>query len=348
MNFDRILLSAAIAALHFSASAAPAAQGTTAPQAATNPHAAPAPAVFARVGDVVITQQDYDAAFAQAARSKFYHGKPPEGEVARLQREVAQNLIDDILIAREAKRRKVQPDSAAVQKTLQSYEDRYKDSAQWKANRAQILPNLKAKLERESITEVLQAQVKKVADPTPAQLEQYYLAHKDKFTSPEQVNVQMILLKVDPSSPQAKWDAARDEGMAIVKRLKGGADFAELARIHSGDASAQRGGDMGYVHRGMLPEPAQVAVDKLKPGEISDAVVLLEGVGVFRLKERKEPVLNKLDIVKERAKDLYLRDRGEEAWTKLLAQLRRDTPAKYDESRFLPLAKAGEKAPATR
>ena len=36
---------------------------------------------FAKVGDVVLTQQDFDAAFAQAARSKFYHGKPPEAAV---------------------------------------------------------------------------------------------------------------------------------------------------------------------------------------------------------------------------------------------------------------------------
>jgi parvulin-like peptidyl-prolyl isomerase len=364
MNIDRIparptlaglrlaVLSAAIATLHFGASAAPAAPvaqaAQTAPtaQAAPNPHAAPTPAVFTRVGDVVITQQDYDAAFAQASRGKFYHGKPPEAEVAKLQREVAQNLIDEVLIAREAKRRKIQPDAAAVNKSIATYEERYKDSAQWKANRAQILPNLKAKLERDSIVEVLQAQVKKVAGPTPAQLEQYYLAHKDKFTSPEQVNLQMILLKVDPSSPQAKWDAARDEGLAIVKRLKGGADFAQQARVHSGDGSAEKGGDMGYVHRGMVPEAAQSAIDKLKPGEITDVVVLLEGIGIFKLKERRDPVLNKLETVKERARDLYMRDKGEEAWTRLLAQLRRDTPAKYDDSRFLPLAKAGEQAPA--
>jgi parvulin-like peptidyl-prolyl isomerase len=350
MKFDRIVLTAALAALHVGASAAPAAQAAqTAPaaQAAPNPHAAPAaPAVFARVGDVVLTQQDYDAAFAQASRGKFYHGKPPEAEIAKLQREVAQNMIDEILIAREAKRRKIQPDAAAVKKALDAYEERYKDSAQWKANRAQIVPNLKARLEHDNVIETLQAQAKKVAEPTPAQLQQYYLTNKDKFTSPEQVNIQMILLKVDPSSPQTKWDAARDEGLAIVKRLKGGTDFGELAKIHSGDGSSSKGGDMGYVHRGMLPDPAQVAIDKLKPGEISDVVVLLEGIGIFKLKERKEPVLNKLEVVKERARDLYMRERGEEGWNKLLAQLRRDTPAKYDESRFLPLAKAGEKAPA--
>jgi parvulin-like peptidyl-prolyl isomerase len=184
-----------------------------------------------------------------------------------------------------------------------------------------------------------------VAEPTPAQLEQYYQSHKDKFTSPEQVHLQMILLKVDPSSPQTKWDGAMDEGKAIAGRLKKGADFAELAKLHSGDPSADKGGDMGYVHAGMLPEPAQKAVDKLKPGEASEPIALMEGIGIFRLQARKAPLLNPLDTVRERCKDLYLRDKGEEQWTALLARLRKDTPVKFDESRFLPLAKAGEPTP---
>ncbi len=338
-----------LAAFHAAAAPAGANAATAAASPAAAQHAAPvAPsAPFAKVGDTVITHQEYDAAFAQAARGKFYHGKPPEAEVAKLQRDVGQGLVDDILLTREARRRKIQPDAAAVQKQLTAYEDRYKDSAQWKANRAQILPGLKAKLERDSVMEQLTRQAKSVADPTPAQLEQYYQAHKDKFTSPEQVHLQVILLKVDPSSPQTRWDAALEEAKKITARLKGGADFAELAKLHSGEPSADKGGDMGYIHHGMLPEPAQKAVDKLKPGEVTaEPVPLLEGVAVFKLQQRKSPVLNKLEVVRERAKDLYVRDKGEEAWNALLAKLRKDNPVKLDESRFLPLAKAGGSAPA--
>jgi len=349
LRLRETVAAAALGLAALNAGAAPAAANAAAPAAPQ--HAAPAAAAaaatatFVKVGDTVITHQEYDAAFAQASRGKFYHGKPPEAEVAKLQREVGQQLVDEILLTREAKRRKIQPDQAAVQKTIATYEERYKDSAQWKTNRAQVLPGLKAKLERDSIQEQLNKQVKTAADPTPAQLEQYYQKHKDKFTSPEQVHLQMILLKVDPSSPQAKWDGAMEEGKAIAGRLKKGSDFAELAKVHSGDPSAAKGGDMGYVHHGMLPEPAQKAVDQLKPGEVSEPVALLEGIGIFKLQGRKSPVLNPLDQVRERCKDLYLRDKGEDQWNALLARLRKDTPVKFDESRFLPLAKAGETTP---
>jgi parvulin-like peptidyl-prolyl isomerase len=340
-----VMLAAATAFI-VAAASVPAFAQSTAPVA---PHPAAQPeadAVFARVGDTVITREQYDAAFALAARNKFYHGKPPEGEVALLQREVGQKMVDDILLAAEAKRRNLRPDAAAVQKTIDGYDERYKGSAQWKANRERVLPGLKAKLEADNVMEQLSASARSVGEPTDAELQKFYGDNKDKFTSPEQVHLRMILLKVDPSSPQAQWNGARDEGAAIARRLRGGANFEELAHLHSGDASAQKGGDMGYLHRGMLPEAAQKAVDGMKPGDISDAVTLLEGVAVFRLEGRKEPVLNPLATVRQRARDLLLRERSERAWESFLAKLRRETPVQLDETRFLPLASAGDSAPA--
>lgn len=302
---------------------------------------------FARVGDATISRADFDRAFAMAARGKFYHGKPPEAEVARLQREVGQKLIDDILLAREAQRRKIKPDSAEIQRTLDGYDARYKSSEQWQKNRERMLPDLRRKLESDSVVVQLEKQVRATKAPSDKQVEAYYDQHKDKFTEPEQVKLSMILLKVDPSSPQAKWDGAKEEGQAVVKRLRGGADFAELAKVHSGDESAEKGGDLGYVHQGMLPEPAQVAVDKLQPGGISDPVFLLEGVAVFRLDERKVARLNPLSKVRERAEGLWARDKGDDAWKALLEKLRRDTPAVVDESRYLPLAAKSAPGPVS-
>lgn len=294
-------------------------------------------AVFARVGSTVITQQAYDQAYATAARSKFYHGKPPEAEVAKLQREVGDTLVNDVLLQHEAKRRKLQPDRAAIKKQLDDYEARYKSNARWQASRDTLLPPLRKKLEDQSLIDQLKASVRNVPEPKQSEVEAYYAKNKDKFTEPEQVKVSLILLRVDPSSPQAKWDGAMAEGQAISRRLKAGAPFAELAKLHSNEESAKKGGDMGYLHRGMLPDPAQQAVDKLKPGEISGAVAMLEGVAVFRLDDRKPAKLNPLSAVRERAGDLLQRDQADQAWTDFVARLRRETPVRIDESRYLPL-----------
>lgn len=311
-----------------------------APRPAANPASA-----FAKVGDVVITQQDYDAALAAAARRKFYHGKPPEGGIAALQREVGDALVTNALLLREARRRGLKPDDAAIRQTLQQYEQRYRDSKQWQQTRAQLLPSLTRRLQEENLLSKLENAVRNVPPPDMQQVREYYAAHPDKFTEPEQLRLSVILLKVDPSSSPVVWEKAREEAQELVKRLRTGADFAELARMRSGDASAEKGGDLGYLHRGMLPEAAQQTVDKLKPGDVSDPIKLLEGVAVFHLGDRKLPKLNGFDAVKERARDLWLREQGEGAWTSLNARLKKETPVRVDESRYLPLSAAtGERA----
>ena len=119
-----------------------------APAAPAAPAKASTPAgsnsVFAKIGDTVITRKEYDEAFNAASRGKFYHGKPPENEIAVLQREVGDKLVARVLLLREAKRRGLRPDAAEIQKTVQTYEQRYANSEQWKKNRAQVLPGLVA------------------------------------------------------------------------------------------------------------------------------------------------------------------------------------------------------------
>ena len=177
----------------------------------------------------------------------------------------------------------------------------------------------------DSLASKLEEQAKVVAEPSSSELKAYYDAHLDLFTTPEQVRVSMILLRVDPSSPGSVWEQANTEAASILDRLNKGADFGELARIHSSDPSAQNGGDMGYIHVGMLGENAQKVLDIMEKGETSSPVVLLEGVAIFRLDDRKKPQLNALEGVKERAIQLLKREKSEQQWQALMTKLHKET-----------------------
>ena len=302
------------------------------------------PPVFARVGKDIITQNQYDAAYAAASRNRFYHGKPPEAEVAALQREISDKLINDVLLLNEAKRLKLKPDNEEVKQKLEKYEQRNASNTQWQKIRDRALPVLTKRYQDESLRNQLEKQTRKVPSPNEKQLRAYYNAHPEKFTEPKQLRVSVILLSVDPGLPT--WDATRKTAEDLVKQLREGADFAEMAKLRSGDAeSAGQGGDMGYQHSGMMSEMSEQAVDKLKPGEISDPVNLMEGIAIFKLTERKDPVLKSLDEVKQRARELYLTDESERAWKSLVVQLRKKTSVTVDESRFLPLPNSVTAAP---
>ena len=298
--------------------------------------------VIARVGETSIGRDEFDQALGIAARRKFYHGKTPDGEMAALQREVARTMVDNVLLLKEAKRLGLKPDAESVKRTISEHETRYKASAQWQSTREVVLPKLQKQLEIDSLLLLLQNKVQSVAAPDAAQLQIFYAANLDKFTEPERSRVSTILLKVEPSSPRAIWDKTQAEAVAMVKKLRAGTNFAQLARQRSGDDSATNGGDMGYLHRGMLAPPAQVAVDKLKPDEISDPVTLLQGVAIFRLDERKAAIQNPLGKVEVRARELWRREQGDRAWQELLSSLRKASPATIDESSFLPLINAAD------
>jgi parvulin-like peptidyl-prolyl isomerase len=291
------------------------------------------------VGDSSISHDDYNAAFTAATRAKFYHGKPPDAEIATLQREVADQLVARQVLLREIKRRGLRPDTAAVQKQVAVYEQRYANSEQWKKNRAQLLPPLIARLEQDELLEKMEKSVRDQHQPTDAQVKAYFAAHRDKFTEPEQMRVSVILLKVDPSANDADWKAREEQARALARRLRAGEDFAALARQHSAEASALQGGDMGYLHRGMLPDGSQSALEKIKVGEISDPQRLLEGYAVFRVTDRKLAIPHSLEQVHVRARQLAQREQADLAWNAFVKDLKSGTPIEMDQSRFLPLAR---------
>lgn len=282
--------------------------------------------LFAKVGDAVITVAQYEQSFQLAVRQKFYHQKPPQAELDTIHDAVADEIITHQLLLQAAQRRGIKADDSAINKKIEQYEQRYADSARWQQQRERLTKTLRKNLAEEDVLQKIENEVRNIAPPANAQLKQFYQNNLDKFTEPMQQKLSLILLLVDPSSTQAVWGAALEEGKALANQLHNGADFAELARMHSGDASAAQGGDMGYMHREMLAEAAQKAVDMLKPGEISEAIEVLQGIAILRLEDRTVERLRAFNDVTDRARALWLRDQSDAAWAVFKQKLRQDTP----------------------
>ncbi len=282
--------------------------------------------LFAKVGDVVITREEYEQSFRLAVRQKFYHQKPPEAELDTIHNVVADEIITHQLLLQEAQRRGIKSDVLSINKKIEQYERRYANSARWQQQRQTLTKILRKNLAEEDVLQQIEKQIRNITPPSNAQLKQFYQNNLDKFTEPMQQKLSLILLRVDPSSTHAVWIAALEEGKALVTQLHNGADFAELARMRSADASAAQGGDMGYLHREMLAEAAQKAVDKLKSGEITEAIEVLQGIAILRLEDRTAERLRAFNDVLDRARSLWLRGQSDAAWLAFKQKLRQDTP----------------------
>ncbi len=271
-----------------------------------------------------VSMGQYVSALRRGVRERFYHGKVEEGEAKEFRKDVADELIERALLVQEAKRRKLKADADEVEADVKAFDEKFQDDPEWAKARDKVLSELREKLNDDSLAKIIKLSVTSVDEPSDSELRKYYEKNKDLFTTPVRNRVSLILLRVDPSSSSDVWKQASDEATSIVERINAGADFAELARIHSSDKSAENGGDMGFVHLGMLGENAEKVLEIMEPGEVSAPVVLLEGVSIFRLEERRPPALNAFDSVKERAQKLYQREKGEEAWKALLLRLHAD------------------------
>jgi peptidyl-prolyl cis-trans isomerase SurA len=98
-----------------------------------------------------------------------------------------------------------------------------------------------------------------------------------------------ILLRPGGQMSEAQ---ARERLAQFKRRIESGqADFAQLAREFSQDASAQRGGDLGWANPGMFVPEFEEAVQRLSPGQIADPVVSRFGVHLVQLMERRVATL---------------------------------------------------------
>lgn len=128
-----------------------------------------------------------------------------------------------------------------------------------------------------------------------------------------------------------------DDAKKIVVRLKGGEDFAKVAKELSKDpGSGAEGGDLGFFTQDrMVPEFAAAAF-ALKPGELSAPVKTQFGWHVIKLEERRQRPLPAFDQIKDRvAQSLAARAQQE-----FLANLRKD--AKIEKTEAPAEAKPGE------
>ncbi|MBI4984567.1 MAG: peptidylprolyl isomerase [Rhodocyclales bacterium] len=312
-----------IAALSGSFALAPSVRAEDAP---------PPAAVFATVDGKPISQQDFHSAFANFLRQKYYHGQVPEGQLALAREEVKERLVDRLLLLAEASRRGLVADEKHIDAKIAEYDARYATSPVWQQRRETLLPGLRLQLGEQDILSRIEEQVRTLPELTDAQVQEFYQTRPELFTEPEKMRLHTILLKVEPSSPAALWDAARAEAQRIVARLRAdGKAFEELARLHSQDRNADKGGDMGYVHRGMIPEAVQAQIDAHELGSVGDPIDVLEGVAIFRLDERLPSRVMAYADVAARARDLLKRERSNQAWDGFVAGLRKTAVVKMAE-----------------
>ena len=158
---------------------------------------------------------------------------------------------------------------------------------------------------------------------TEEELRAYYEEHAADYQAPEQRRARHILIRVAPDASEEEVAKARARAEALLEELRGGADFAELARKHSQDpGSARQGGDLGFFGPGVMDPAFEQAVFALKaPGEVAGPVRTPFGFHLVQLVEVRPGETRPFEAVREEIARRLRREKAARRFFDLSEQL---------------------------
>jgi peptidyl-prolyl cis-trans isomerase D len=140
------------------------------------------------------------------------------------------------------------------------------------------------------------------------ELQFYYNEHRDEFRVPGQVNVRQIVIKMPLPGSDGKVDPkgvdeARRKADDVLKQLKAGAKFEDLAKKYSDDPSGKDGGSAGWVQHFPVPSVDKIAYF-LPKGRTSDVIDAGYAFVILRVDDKQDAHFKTLDEVKAQIEPL--------------------------------------------
>ena len=184
-------------------------------------------------------------------------------------------------------------------------------------------PELEAKLQdlkkRLVVESFLKKKVEIESNVSDDDLKKFYEQNKDKFKSGEQIKASHILVKTEK------------EAKDILAQLKAGGNFEELAKKHSADSSAAKGGDLGWFGKGSMVPVFEKAALSLKEGQISDVVKSDFGYHIIKLTGKRPAGTRPFEEVKEQIKGAIMPTKQQEVFQKIKDELKKNAKISIKE-----------------
>lgn len=226
-----------------------------------------------------------------------------EAELARLMREVTEDLVREELLVAEARRQEVTVADEDVAPQVDQFVQRAREQVGSDARLAEELQraglgtmdqwrrSITEQLRKRELQERLLAKMRQEGTLPPApvtdeQIRQYFDSLPNKPSRPELVGFRQII--VTPEATPAAKAAAKARADSVRAEIARGASFEEVAKRESMDGSAQLGGDLGWIRRGKTVPEFERWIFSLPPGQLSPVVETSFGYHVIRV-DRVQP-----------------------------------------------------------
>jgi peptidyl-prolyl cis-trans isomerase C len=296
--------------------------------------------VAARVDGTIISRESVRAVAKALANAQE---TPPDAKrVEQITRDALDSLIAFELLYQESQRRGLTVSDADIDASIQHVRARFANQDAYAAALKQrgMTPEDMRRDTRKTLAVnlLLEQTAWKDLQIKPEQIQQFYDQNRAQFKHPAEIRASHILIRVPAHASAEEKAKARKEAEGLLGQLKGGADFAALARQHSQDpATAAKGGDLGFFARDTMADSFEKAAFALKPGELSGVVETPYGFDLIKVTGQREAGYTPLDDVKGEIVAVLRDEEKRHRQDQLVAELRKK--AKVE---ILPLLKPTE------
>ncbi len=290
--------------------------------------------IVARVNNRIITRSDLAKAQADLHQSiqdncKSCSETQLETQYADQSKDLLRDLIDQALLVDRAKDLDIKVDTdivkrldeVRIQNNLPSMEALQKavegQGEDWEDYKDQLRDRLLTQ-------DVIRQEVGSRITVDHAEVQKYYDDHKAEFVRPEQIALGEIFFNTEGKTPE-EIAAIKKKADDILKKLKEGADFSELAKRHSEGATASEGGELGTYEPGQLSKQIDDVVFKMQRDQITDIIQTDKGLEILKVYQHYDAGQQPLDKVEGEINNKLFNEKMEPTLRQYLAELREES-----------------------
>ncbi len=276
-----------------------------------------------KVDTLAVSLAEFNDAFelSQMISEQPQPSDPLSEQTARLH--FLRQLLEEMIILRRAEELNLTVSAQELEKEIDKVRKDYPDDSfdEIFLKKAISYDHWKEKIrKRLLVKKVIKTDLVQDISIPAEEIKSYYNEHKETFGRPEMIRVYQILL---PTKDQAK---------KVLAEINRGVPFQDMARAHSISPDKDKGGDLGFVAKGILPEVLDRTIFKLKEGKISPVVKSDYGYHLFLVTEKKPASKPDLAQVTKTIRTRLKEEKLEQVYGTWLAKLRSRYEVEVNES----------------
>ncbi|MFQ5700350.1 MAG: peptidylprolyl isomerase [Acidobacteriota bacterium] len=279
--------------------------------------------VIAQVNGKPLSRSSYEQTL------NFLRKKIPRGDVERYisaTREALDLIVNDELLYQEAQRLGLTATDEAVEKE-------FKRVAKESGGEARFLQRLsgqgltveesKRRMRKHlTIDGYVRDHITAGLTSTDEETLVYYNNHLEEFTPELWVRVQEILVRCARDANAELVEKSRERAQKIQEAIRGGESFDKMAEEFSEGENAARGGDLGFIKRGVAPPEFEAIAFSIRPGEVSDVIRSDLGFHIIRVIDRRGGKVRRFEEVKDQCRARVLKEKQQAAIQAVVSRLR--------------------------